>query len=36
MTEFNEKQQRVQALLEKHNPDRLRLRRASNFAWATQ
>lgn len=35
MTEFDEKQRRIQALLEKHNLDGLLLRRAGNFAWAT-
>jgi hypothetical protein len=35
MTEFREKQKRIQALLEWHKLDALLLRRVSNFAWAT-
>ena len=35
MTEFHEKQERIQALLEKHKLDALLLRRVSSFAWAT-
>jgi len=34
-TEFEIKQERIQALLEKHKLDGLLLRRANNFAWAT-
>lgn len=35
MTEFNEKQKRIQTLLEKYNLDALLLRQVNNFAWAT-
>lgn len=35
MSEFHEKQRRVQALLESHKLDALLLRRVSSFAWAT-
>lgn len=35
MTEFREKQKRMQALLESHKLDALLLRRVSSFAWAT-
>jgi len=35
MTEFSEKQKRIQALLESQNLDALLLRRVSSFAWAT-
>src|ERR1041384_8106863 len=35
MTEFHEKQRRIQALLERHKLDALLLQRVSNFAWAT-
>src|SRR5512147_63103 len=35
MTEFHEKQKRIQALLESHKLDALLLRRVSSFAWAT-
>jgi len=35
MTEFHEKQRRIQALLERHKLDALLLRRVSSFAWAT-
>jgi antitoxin VapB len=35
MTEFNEKQRRLRALLAKRNLDGLLLRRVSSFAWAT-
>ncbi len=35
MTEFNQKQDRIQALLAKHELDALFLQRVSSFAWAT-
>ena len=35
MTEFHEKQKRIQALLERHKLGALLLRRVSSFAWAT-
>jgi antitoxin VapB len=35
MTEFREKQRRIQALLERHKLDALLLSRVSSFAWAT-
>lgn len=35
MTEFHEKQRRIQALLESHKLDALLLRDVSSFAWAT-
>jgi Xaa-Pro aminopeptidase len=35
MTEFNQKQDRIQALLAKHELDALVLQRVSSFAWAT-
>jgi antitoxin VapB len=35
MTEFNQKQDRIQALLAKHELDALLLQRVSSFAWAT-
>ena len=35
MTEFNRKQDRIQALLAKHELDALFLQRVSSFAWAT-
>ncbi|HXQ38220.1 MAG TPA: aminopeptidase P family N-terminal domain-containing protein [Anaerolineales bacterium] len=35
MTEFHEKQRRIQALLESHKLDALLLRGVSSFAWAT-
>ncbi|MBI5304701.1 MAG: aminopeptidase P family protein [Chloroflexi bacterium] len=35
MNEFEIKQQRIQALLDKHNLDALLLQRVSSFAWAT-
>jgi Xaa-Pro aminopeptidase len=35
MTEFHEKQRRIQALLESHKLDALLLREVSSFAWAT-
>jgi len=35
MTEFHEKQKRIQILLESHKLDALLLRRVSSFAWAT-
>ena len=35
MTEFNLKQERIQALLVEHKLDALLLRRVSSFAWAT-
>lgn len=35
MTEFREKQRRIQALLERHKLHAVLLGRVSNFAWAT-
>jgi Xaa-Pro aminopeptidase len=35
MTEFDQKQERIRALLTKHHLDGLLLRRVSSFAWAT-
>ena len=35
MSEFYEKQRRIQAVLESHKLDALLLRRVSSFAWAT-
>jgi len=35
MTEFYEKQERIQALLENHKLDAILLRRVSSFGWAT-
>ncbi len=35
MTEFEQKQRRIEALLVRHSLDALLLRRASSFAWAT-
>ncbi len=35
MTEFSQKQNRIQALLGEHKLDALLLRRVSSFAWAT-